>query len=78
MITLPKCRCSEKSIDGRCFTCPDCIGAAIRYWDGEGVDQHEMFEYVDTPGSVSAMGRGRGQLTPIADVLRSGSSDLPF
>ena len=52
--------------------------AAIQFWDGEGVDQHEMFEYVDTTGSVSALSRGRGELTPIADVLRSLSDDLPF
>ncbi len=55
------------------------MGAALRYWDGEGVDQFEMFRHVDKPSSVSAP-RSRSQLTPIAEVLRSlaDADDLPF
>ena len=52
--------------------------AALQFWDGEGVDQYELFEYVDKEGSVSALSRGRGGLTPIADVLEVVLDDLPF
>ena len=51
--------------------------AAIQFWDGEGVDQHEMFEYLDTTGSMSALSRSRSELTHIADVLSS-LDELPF
>ena len=78
MISLPKCGCSVRSSETRVFTCPVCCGAAFRYWDGEGVDQYELFEYVDSRGSVSALSRGRGELTPIADVLEVVLDDLPF
>ena len=80
MISLPECGCSARSEDGRVYTCPVCISAALRFWDGEGVDQYELFEQVDSLGSVSALSRGRGELTPIADVLRSlaDADGLPF
>jgi len=67
------------STAGRVFTCPECINAALRYWDGEGVDQHELFTEVDSTRSMSAP-RTEADLTPIADVLRSlaDADDLPF
>ena len=78
MIILPKCSCSERSSEGQVFTCPECMRAALQFWDGQAVDQYEMFEYVDKQGSVSALSRGRGELAHIADVLRSSAEDLPF
>ena len=82
LLSLPECGCSERSDEFRTFTCPVCIRAALRYWDGEGVDQTEMFAQVDSTRSMSAP-RSRAELTPIADVLRSlgpsyGAEDLPF
>ena len=62
----------------RVFTCPICIAAAIKYLDGERVDQYELFDYVDSSGSVSALNEDEDGLVPIADVLRSLSDDLPF
>jgi len=38
--------------------------AAIQFWDGEGVDQHEMFDQVDSRGSVSALDEDEDGLTP--------------
>ena len=60
--------------------CPKCIAAAVRFHVGERVDQFEMFEYVDSTSSMSALGRGRGELTHISKVLSSafGADDLPF
>ena len=53
--------------------------AAIQFWDGQGVDQYELFDEVDSPGSVSALSRGRGELTHIARVLEIVvPDDLPF
>ena len=80
MISVPKCSCSERSSDGQVFTCPECMRAALQFWDGEGVDQYEIFDDLDTLGSVSALSRSRSELTPIADVLRSLSEadGLPF
>ena len=79
--SLPSCSCSERSVAERVFTCSVCVRAALRYWDGERVDQGELFEYVDSTRSVSALFRSRGELTPIASVLRSPGvvpDDLPF
>ena len=80
MISLPECSCSSRSSEGQVFTCPQCMRAAIQFWDGEGVDQYEIFDEVDTLGSVSALSRGRGELTAIADVLSSlqQADELPF
>ena len=80
MISPPLCDCAERSFGASVFTCPECVGAALRAMDGEAVDQREMFEYLDTHGSVSALSRGRGELTPIAEVLRSlaVADGLPF
>ena len=52
--------------------------AAILFMDGHRVDQGELFDEVDTTGSVSALSRGRGELTHIADVLEVVVDDLPF
>ena len=48
--------------------------------DGAGVDQHEMFEYLDGTSSMRGLARGEGGLTHISSVLRSsvGAEDLPF
>ncbi len=79
MISLPKCGCVDRSVGDSVFTCPECVGAALRAMDGERVDQCEMFEYVDSTGSVSALSRSRSELTHIADVLESVVPDgLPF
>ena len=80
VISLPKCGCSERSSEDRVFTCPVCVGAALRYWDGEGVDQYELFEYVDSQSSMRGLTRDEGCLTHISEVLRSsvGAEDLPF
>ncbi len=80
-LSVSKCGCSEASIGDIVRTCPECVGAAFRYWAGEEVDQGELFEYVDRPGSVSDLSTGTG-LTHISEVLRSsgrfGAEDLPF
>ena len=80
MLSLPKCSCSERSTGDRVFTCPICCSAALRYFEGERVDQGELFAHVDRVGSVSASGRGRGGLVPIADVLEASRvlDGLPF
>ncbi len=78
MISPPKCGCSERSSDDQVFTCPECMGFIIRFADGERVDQHELFEYLDSTGSVSALSRSRGGLTPIKQVLEVVLDDLPF
>ena len=54
--------------------------AAIRYWDGERVDQAELFDDLDTPGSVSALIESESDLTHISEVLRPYIEDdgLPF
>jgi len=80
VISLPNCSCSRRSSEGQVFTCPECMRAAIQFWDGEGVDQTEMFDDLDTLGSVSALSRSRSELTPIASVLRSLAEldGLPF
>ena len=80
MISLPKCGCSEASIGDVVRTCPVCCAAALRYWDGEGVDQYEMFEYVDKESSMRGLTRDEGDLTHISSVLRSlaEADGLPF
>ena len=49
---------------------------------GERVDQGEMFEYLDSTGSVSASSRSRSELTHISSILPAalgfGADDLPF
>ena len=62
------------------FTCPECMGAAVRRFEGEALDQGELFSEVDSTGSMSALSRGRGGLVPIQEVLRSSRvlDDLPF
>ncbi len=78
-LSLPKCGCSDRSTGDRVFTCPVCVAAALRYWDGDRVDQCELFDHVDSASSVSGSVSGEG-LTPIADVLRSlaVADGLPF
>ena len=80
MISLPKCGCSAKSVGDRTFTCSVCIAAANRFWDGEGVDQFELFEYLDRQSSMSGLTRDESDLTYISSVLRSlaEADDLPF
>jgi len=78
MLSLPKCGCAERSKGFTVRTCPECVGVALRFLDGEALDQYELFEYVDSRVSVSALSRSRSELTPIADVLRSLANDLPF
>ena len=80
MISPPKCGCAGRSEDGRVFTCPECMGFIIRFADGERVDQHELFDYVDSTGSVRASSRAGGQLVHISRVLRgsAGADSLPF
>ena len=80
MIFLPKCGCAERSREGQVFTCPECCAAALLVLEGHAVDQGELFSEVDTLGSVSALSRGRGELTHIADVLRASRvlDGLPF
>ena len=68
-LSLPKCGCSEKSVEGRVFTCPVCCRAALRYWDGERVDQLEVFDEVDNQGSVSVLSRRGGELTHISKIV---------
>ena len=79
-MSLPKCGCLERCTDRRVFTCPECVGAALRWWDGERVDQGELFSDIDTPGSVSGLTRTRSELTHISSVLRPYIEDdgLPF
>ena len=52
----------------------------MRWWDGEGVDQHEMFEDIDSQSSVRGLTRDEGRLTHISEVLaRLRQADgLPF
>ena len=81
MISLPKCSCSARSVDGRCFTCPECIAAASGFWAGQGVDQFELFEYLDSSGSVSALSRESSGLTRISEIKKFPEivvDDLPF
>ena len=79
MITLPRCSCADRSIGDSVFTCPECVGVALRAMDGQGVDQHELFEYVDSTCSVSAMDEDEDGLVPIREILESLSSQgLPF
>ena len=80
MISLPKCGCAERSTVSQVFTCPECVSAALRAMDGEALDQYELFAQVDRQSSMSALSREEGQLTPIADVLRSlaVADGLPF
>ncbi len=80
VLSLPKCGCSARSTESRVFTCPECITAANRFWDGERVAQHELFDDLDTPGSVSELARSRSELTHISEVLRPYIEDdgLPF
>jgi len=75
----PSCSCSDRSQGDRVFTCPICCRAALRFWDGERVDQGEMFAQVDKVSSVSGLVEGEG-LVPIAEVLRSlaDADGLPF
>ena len=78
-LSRPKCGCSDRSVGDRVFTCPICLWAALRYWDGERVAQGEFFPQVDSTGSVSGS-RSRSELTSIADVLSSlaEADGLPF
>ena len=78
VFSLPKCSCSERSVDGRVFTCPECCRAALRRWDGERVDQHEMFEYLDNRVSMSAVDEDEGGLTHISKVLKGLAEADPF
>jgi len=78
VITPPKCSCSARSKDGHVFTCSDCVGAALRFWSGEKVDQHEMFEYVDRESSVRGLAPGDGDMTHISDVLKGLAEADPF
>ena len=71
MISVPKCGCSERSVDGQVFTCPECVRAALLFMDGYRVAQGEIFDEVDTLGSVSALDEDEDGLTSIQEVLRS-------
>jgi len=78
-LSLPKCGCSERSRGDRVFTCPECVGAALRWWDGERVDQTELFDDIDTTGSVSALDEDEDGLVHISKVLEAlGDQGLPF
>ncbi len=78
-LSLPKCSCSERSRDGQVFTCPECVRAALRFWDGERVDQAELFDEVDTTGSVSALDEDEDGLVHISKVVEViYLDDLPF
>ena len=74
---VPSCDCARRSSCYRVYTCPVCVGKALVMMDRE-VAQLEMFPYIDSGSSVSALSRGRGELTPIADVLEGVLDDLPF
>ena len=78
MISVPTCRCSERSRAGQVFTCPECMRAALLFHAGERVDQHEMFDYLDTTGSMSALDEDEDGLVHIASVLEVVLDDLPF
>jgi len=55
--------------------------AAIQFWDGEGVDQHEMFDQVDSRGSVSALDEDEDGLTLVRNIVKFPEivvDDLPF
>jgi len=78
-LSLPKCGCSSRSTSDRVFTCPVCLGAAIRYWDGDRVDQRELFGEFDTTGSVSALNEDEDGPVHISKVLEAlGDQGLPF
>ena len=80
-LSLPKCGCSDRSLDGRVFTCPVCCSAALRFHSGEGVDQHELFEYLDSNRSVRAMDEDEdtGGLVHVSRILSEiVVDDLPF
>jgi len=78
MISPPSCSCSSRSYGDRVFTCPECVGFALDMMNGYRVDQGELFEYLDSTGSVSALSRSRSELIPIAKVLEVVLDDLPF
>ena len=78
MLSLPKCICVELSREGVTRTCPECCKAALAFWAGERVDQHELFEYLDSPCSVSALLETETGLVPIQEVLEVVLDDLPF
>jgi len=80
VISVPKCGCSERSSAGQVFTCPECVRAALLCMDGHRVDQGEMFDDLDSRGSVSALDEDEDGLVPIQEVLRSlqALDDLPF
>ena len=51
----------------------------LLYFAGERVAQHELFSELDTIGSVSALSRVGGHLTPISEILEIVlPDDLPF
>ena len=57
------------------------MGVTVRRFMGESLDQGELFGEVDSTGSVSALSRGRGELTHISliEPVRSLVDDgLPF
>ena len=78
MIDLLKCSCSERSSAGQVFTCPECVRAALQFMAGHALDQHELFDEVDTTGSVSALDEDEDGLVPIASILEVVLDDLPF
>ena len=69
MLTPPKCSCAVLLIGDSVFTCPECVGAAIRFRSGERVDQAELFEYLDRDSSMRGLARGSGDLIHISEVL---------
>ena len=78
MITPPKCFCSERSQEGRVFTCPECVGAALLGMEGHALDQHELFDEVDSTGSMRGLPRAEGQLTHVSSIVPVVLDGLPF
>ena len=55
------------------------MGFIIRYADGERVDQHELFEYLDSTGSVRALDEDEDGLVHISEIIPEVIEDgLPF
>ena len=60
-------------------TCPVCCSVALQFGPiGEALAQLDLFEDVDKAGSVSALRRGRGELTKIDEIVPVVLDGLPF
>ncbi len=74
-----RCRCSELSEGHVVVTCPVCCAVALQYGPlAEALAQCDLFEEVDSRVSVSALRRGRGQLTKIDEIVPVVLDGLPF